>query len=799
MRVTLFDSAKSPPGDSLEISGARFLDLISDIENAPSLLCKSKAEKLRGSGFACVQYREGATRKLLSELDRASETEVFVFDVDEMTLEEIAEALPTWSEYSSALYSTWKHTPEAPRFRLLVELSEPVPNFNKEPVLGLYLAAAAKLGVKFDPNTFDRARLSFGPQHSPGIEPERHRFEGKPLNIKELAPLAQTERAREKGVESFDVTGDRPSRQEVKRLAAAWRRSRDERRSKLGSALEAALRGDAYAPSGSMHNTSINLAFELVREVPRLDGDWFGSEYLAGSWAAMGVEDGAPDKWRTSVESARDKLEASRRADSEASSRFKVDGTSEELSEDALAGVEAMRGKLIVSYRRSYYVYNARCGSYKGPFAGTEVAVAVRDLLGGVPGVTELDWSKGSPILKSAVALCHEYGCTCDNVIYYAKRPKVAWDESAEAVCIQAYKWIDWPAVRHTIAEELLEAMGGEHLDQLLVYLSKFRDLGQPLPALAMVGPRGTWKSRVCEVLSRFWTSPDSVNACKADKVMNRFNAGLLKNPIVWSDEALAVTWQNKPKPEAYRESITATSHQLEPKGIETVTLMSAVRHMISVNDDSKIFSSEVDADSVYATMERFLLVYTKAPALSAFEDKWRGTEELDRLRSGETLLEHVRWLEETVSARSEGRLFVVPHTDAEVLMRARFSDETLHYIWAICFEAIKHSETSAALNSRLPLFVEDGKLRISPARVSDLWSLSKKVEGSGVRKPTAQRIGRILSLAGFKRFKEERASKNKSGAWEVDEETLKRFIDVSDLPDGEVLLQYIYTDPKQK
>jgi hypothetical protein len=807
MMITMFNSAFETPdrAERAELTGSEFLDHIVDPESVPAVECRSNDEKLNSPGFACVRYLDGATTKHAKNVHPDSVTEVFVYDVDEMTLDEIEEAFPLWCGVSGALYSTYKHTPEKPRYRVLVELDEAVSNYAKEPFHSTYLAVADALKIKADPKALDRVRLSFGPQHQPGIECERMRFTGPPVQIKKLAPKI-TERAKPGGLgqaATFDVTLDRPSRQEIKKLATSWRRSRNERKSKLGTALEAALRGDAYAPKGSVHNTSINLAFELVREFPRLDGDWFGGEYLAQSWAVMGVEGG--DKWSTSIESARSKLEESEREDRDNAARVSASGNGDhELTEGQLASVEALRGRLVVSYRRSYYVYSARCETYKGPFASAEVAVAVRDLLAGVPGVTELEWRKSGPILKSAVTLCHEYGCTAENVIYYARKPAAPWSDEAEAVCLQAYQWIRWEPVYHEIADDLLRSISGDHYDQLEAYLSKFRDLRQPLPALTMVGPRGTWKSRICEILSRCWTSADAVNACDAERVMNRFNGGLLKNPVVWSDEALAVSWQGKPKPEAYRQSITANSHAIEGKGQETVTLMSAVRHMISVNDDAKVFSSEVDADSIHATMERFLLLYTHDRTMADFEDRWAGTDELARLRSGESLLEHVRWIERERQHKSQGRLFVTPHTDAEVLMRARFSDDVLYYIFAICLEAAKHEERSSRHDSackRLPLFVDGGGVyRFSPVRVQDLWGPSQATAGCGIKKPTAQRIGRLMVRAGFKVDKDEKASTSKYGGWEIDVNLVKRFLEVSDLVDWDLFALILNKNrPKKK
>jgi hypothetical protein len=770
--VTLPDNVTATPDRSpvADLSGAEFLDALADETGTPSLECATKEDKFQGPGFILARYRTGARSKQLRDLHHDSETEVFCFDIDDMTCNEVAEAIPVWDGYSAVLYSTWKHTPEAPRLRLLVELSEPVPNREREPYEGLWKGAAEALGVKYDPSTVDRAHLYFGPQHKPGAETVRHRFTGKPLDIKKVTRpvVADTGRVRGEQDSTFDVAQDRPSRQELSKVAAKWRKAASDRRSKLGTALEAILAGRPYAPAGSVHNTTLNLAHDLLFEWPRLDADWFAQKILSKAWESMPYEGSSlsarVDAWAKAIESGKAK-------------HASYSGPSDDLTEDMLAELERLRGRWVVSHRRSYYVYDARCRSYKGPYASGEVPVAVRDHLRGVPGVSET--SKRS--LKSSVELCHEYGCTVDSVIYFADRPPMAYDAESDSICLQAYKWIRWEPVYHEIADELLRAMAGEHYEILERYLSRFRDLSQPLPALTLVGPRQTWKSRTCEILCRYWGNKDAITAARAEKVMDRFNGGLLRNPVVWSDEALAVTWQGKPKPEAYRESISAKSHSIEEKGVETVSLMTALRHMISVNDDAKVFSSEVDADSIHATMERFLLIYCDSDAIQAFESRWRGTRELDRLREGDSLLEHVRWIEQNRHYESQGRLFVEPHTEAQVLMRARFADPLLNCIWGVCFKAIEDEVgcTVTGQEQRLPLALNRaGEWRLNPNRVVDLWTVSKVPVGTGLRKPSTQQINQIMMKAGFKSNKDERGALN---GFRVDHGTLNQFITVSE------------------
>lgn len=769
MRVTLFDRVVMRPSmaDVIEVSGSEFLDMLADEENAASLECPDDAAKKAGSGFVLASYKKDATSKHLKQLSPDSTTEIFCFDIDTMTADEVAEGIPLWSQRSAVLYSTFKHTDEKPRFRLMVELDAPVPNFEAEPYTSLYCAAAESLKVKFDPQTIDRARFFFGPQHRSGTEPVRVRFRGAPLAVRRLDPIRRgNEVEAMKG--SFDVATDKPTRQELSKVAKTWRKSSKSRMNKLASALEAILRGEEYAPLGSRHNVRIQLAFELCRLWAGLDDAWFASEYLAKIVPAP-VPSSYLD-WTAAVDSAKVKL-AEHVEDTEAERAV--------LDEEELKRAAAMAGRLVVSFRSGYYVYSPKCDSYKGPFKSAEVPIVVRDLLGSVPGIMESDMTRSGPVLKTAAKLSHEYGTTAEGVTFFGKKPPIAWDPETDNICCQAYRWIRWEPVYHEIASDLLHSIGGVHYNELEAYLSQFRNLTQPLPALTLVGPAGTWKSRICEILSRFWNIRQSQSPSKASQIMSRFNGHLLKNPVVWSDETLAVTSMGRPQPEAYRESITATAHAIEQKGCEVTTLVSAVRHVISVNEDDKVFSSEIDADSVMATMERFLLFYTERDIMADFEKRWSGSKEMDRLRSGESLLEHIRWIERNTYHTSKGRLFVKTHTDAKVLLRARFADETLSCIWQVCFDAIMRESTYSMTGqiSRLPLAIDSfGALIISPSRINDLWTMSKVAEGTGVKKPTAHKINRILTKSGFIKI-----NSTTRKIYEINLNTLKDYLWASD------------------
>lgn len=787
MKLTFLDGVNCTPdrGRCLALDSARFLDFIADPEKWPSEQCVTEDDKLAGQGFVLAQYAPGATTKQNTALDPDSTTDLLCFDVDGMTIEQLRAAVPLWAKTDCAIYSTWKHTPEASRLRVLVRLSRPISNYSDSPFKHVYGVAAMAMGIAYDWRASNRANFYFGPQHKPGGASERHRFTGPPLDVDAMLRVQLPETATGAAEPEIDTVANRPEPAEVKALVKKLKKRRKERDQLVGIALSAVLAGDRFAPEGSVHNTTAHVAFELCREFPHLDADWFAEKYLAPCWLVMWPKephDKALTDWRKCVESAARKHADTRAARAAERSAFEADQVAELTDDELLRAQAACKAQaLIAEYRGNYYVYDPREAEYRGPVRSSGVATAFRQYVAGVPTVSELEFREGgSAGLKSATKLTHEYGREIDAVHYYAKTPQKPWTDNA--ICVRAYTWNDFEPVYHRCVDELLRSMAGDRYDLLEAWLFKLRDLSQPLPALTLVGKPGTWKSRLCQTVSRFWGDRDAATACRAEHVLRRFSGPLLNNPVIWSDEALATSEMGKSMPERYRESISELAHQVERKGIDPVTLHTATRHVISVNDDDKVFSTEVDSHSVEATIARFLVIHVADQAVRVFEQRWDRTRELARMRSGLSLLEHVRWIEDNRQHVSQGRFFVRTDTDPEMLRRARFADETLTTCMLICIEALlaeqKHSRPGQL--ERLPLVVDDdGRLRISPTRIVELWPDSKLTAGSGLRKPTAARVGRMLGKAGFRHDESERANNNRWRAWVARHDVVRSFVHV--------------------
>ena len=776
MRITLFKGAEDTPvyASILTATPNEFFD---QIEKGTPQKTHNNAEKLKGEGFVLGQYKEGATSKHLTNLTPESVTEIFCYDVDDMSWEQIAEGLEIWQKHDCLLYSTFKHTAENPRLRVLFALDKPVPAVS---FVGAYLAVAAQLKIKPDPNTCDPTRLSFLPQFNPSkcSDPVMARFRGVPVSVPLSTPSKQFFK------DTLDLPPPvKPSKTELKRLAGKWLKTKPS----VGAALENILAGEGYAPDGERHQMGLKINMALAQALGRVDGEWFADKYLKSIWEGWGVDLLRSFKdWTDSADSAAEKWARQKALMEEERREIQAERVAP-LNDVELQKVKDAKGRIVVSYRGDYYAYDPKANRYVGPFKAGELPTACREYLGGVKGLQVVKYANDRPSLKTAPEILFDYGKTVSELTFHAYEPAEPYDAERNAIRTRAYHWNVFRPTFHMVADDLLRAVFGRQYPKALKYLSAFRNLKQPLPALTLVGPRGVWKSQICSILSRFWGARTYPTVCDASLVMGNFADPLLQNPVILSDEQLA-TENGKRIPEKYRAQITAKHQQINQKGIKPVILESAVRHMVAVNDIEKVFSTEVELSCIEATMERFFVVDIDSEKVAEFEDHWRGSQEMTALREGTPLLEHVMWIESNCKEEPEGRLFISTETSESHLLKARFANDTLYYCIVMALETVEVALRSPGLKAGLFLDA-DGVLRMAPQRIFDQWTESKTGQAAKTI-PSVQRIGQFLTKADFKLDPKERASKSRYGGWKVKTETLAAFLENSDLEPLDSIMQ---------
>ena len=170
-----------------------------------------------------VRYREGARRSSAN----VEEVSCIVLDVDSDSRPvSIEEACKPWQGVAHCVHTSWSHTPERPKFRVVIPLAQPVE-------VGLWHRvwswAQFRAKVEIDAKCKDPARIYFVPALRDADAPhEAFVAEGPMLVLPEEAFLATPEERRRKQQKEMDRIKprgmvDRPRRAELVSISPAER------------------------------------------------------------------------------------------------------------------------------------------------------------------------------------------------------------------------------------------------------------------------------------------------------------------------------------------------------------------------------------------------------------------------------------------------------------------------------------------------------------------------------------------------------------------------------------------------
>jgi hypothetical protein len=135
-------------------------------------------DKRRGRCWSPTKYADGATSRHNDGVEAVS---CLVFDCDRVE--------PDWARLEGSWYvahTTYQHTPEHPRWRLVLPLAAPVPAQQWRDV---WRRAHAALCPEADPNCKDASRQYYLPSHPPGVLSDVRYHEGPLLNVATLPEL----------------------------------------------------------------------------------------------------------------------------------------------------------------------------------------------------------------------------------------------------------------------------------------------------------------------------------------------------------------------------------------------------------------------------------------------------------------------------------------------------------------------------------------------------------------------------------------------------------------------------------
>ena len=720
--------------DSLKTATFYSEDVLDFIEATPSQELSSRKAKKDGLGLVLSQFSDENSGRLLQNVHPNTTLDAIAFDLDYFeTPEEAAAVLDQVAQYDCIVYSTWSHTPAMPRYRVVFALATQLEvGARNDHYAKFYKALGKQLKFPdFDSSCSQLNRIFFLPQHQPGVQPIKLRFSGKKLSVSELWETLP-EKTKDLRKSRQGVAQLRPTKAALNKLASSLS-ANGGAFGEAGLMLSAVMDGRPYveAHSGQVHNCTLSLAFVLAKKLPELDDAWFAEEWLDPVWAKLWPgEDLAPihQDWDQAWRSAKTKVLEERTEYAAKLQSLENNRPKRTLSDDQIQAALDCRYRWAVMFGNRVYVYDALRGQYREPVADGSLQMRLTECVGQVPGVDSklTKWvtkdGRGEQVPVSNAQLKAWCGICADEVKYWGWDPGRTYDDDYATLHVQAYRTREGiEPVYHPHVDDLLESIAGSRKEELERWLFKCRDLRTGIPALVLVGPKGTYKSTMSNRVAQFWgTAP-----CSAHSVMGKQHKDdVLKCPVIHTDEALPA----KATPAEYREMITAREHKIEQKYLAPVQLNSYLRHVISLNDERELYPKELEPDAAEATMARYLIIKTDEGRADRWRERW-SYEEREQVVYGWAINEHIAWLEQNRDyQREDDRFWMKVNNSPEVLTEINLGGATLGKLLSQAVAAIRETaEMPAATEAHLeelPMVwrSEQEGLRYSPAKAHKWW-----------------------------------------------------------------------------
>lgn len=556
--------------------------------------------KLRLPAFSPAEFIPHATRANANVLA----VHHLVLDLDYLTPEDIPQILTRLSPYRGLGYTTWSHTPQAPRLRWILPLSRPVPP-DEWPAFWASSLRSLALPIPVDPKCKDPSHLYFGPYIPIGSEhPTPLEWDGILFPVPEhiLPPAPQTQ--------TITLTRD-----QIMDLAARWSRSPKEERKTLGRALSSVAKGEPFADPGDRDNTLFRLSRALTQA-------WEGSpldtkaaaNLFAPSLQVMNWPEATPEFVEAKFLRAITDTPKSQNALLRECWAGITPGRNTPYSPEELSAMAPLANRWIIQRENSYYVRGPK--GYSPPYGPAAVITAVhRDLSPAITANVSLFTTEGKPIPLPSLVVRH--GATAHTTALNLSASSPRYEPETRTFHEAPTPLLPLVPQFDRRIDQWLRAISGPSYPDLEKWLSFVPDVTLPLTALVLTGAPGVGKTLLAHALASLWGRPPAT----LDQALAPFNDALIQCPVVFGDEKIPKDGHGRPRTEDIREFIGNRSRPLKRKFLPDATIFGCPRVIIAANNPEILgFNQDLTQDDIAAISERFLHIEVQPQARQILE-----------------------------------------------------------------------------------------------------------------------------------------------------------------------------------
>jgi hypothetical protein len=290
-----------------------------------------------------------------------------------------------------------------------------------------------------------------------------------------------------------------------------------------------------------------------------------------------------------------------------------------------------------------------------------------------------------------------------------------------------------------------LQLLGGAEYPRLVDWLSTCTRVGEPTPALAVIGQKGCGKGFLIEGLSRLWFR---MRAPAFASIVGDHNESLAKSPLLIADEYLPQEGPHKSDIfEFIRELVTLRTHTVNPKNLPVVQVEGCVRLVYASNKPDSLNIRNANVAAKEALAERFVYIDAMGPLGAQARDYLQGLP--PAVREGwierDGFAAHCLWLAEHHTVAYRGRLLVEGNGQGLIDLASNSKGPTGHLCEALCRFLL---EPSIVRNhTRDHFLLEGGDLWVATRAFEDKETWEALVPSQDGRRHSTSVLGTGLAM----------------------------------------------------